>query len=267
MRYLIRIAVLLACFAASLAPSQQLNQRMNNKDVIQLVSLGIADDIVIEKIQTAAATDFDTSVDGLRALKAAKVSDAIIRVMLNPRSAVTTSAAPASPATGAAPTAIATGIPDDVGVYISLKGKITEVEPEIVGWQTGGKLKSMATMGLDKGHVNGKVMSPKSSLQVANPLEFIIKTPEGTSVTEYQLLRLDEHDNRREFRAMTGGVIHASGGAERNAVPFNPDKIATRVWRVKLDGLQKGEYGFLPPGVNSASISSSGKIYSFGVTE
>jgi hypothetical protein len=266
MRNLMGMAVLLGCLAASsLMPGQQLNQRMNNKDVIQLVALGIGDDIVIEKIQTAAATDFDTSVEGLKALKAAKVSDAIIRVMLNPHATPIASTASAPPATAAAP--MATGIPDDVGVYINLKGKITEVEPEIVGWQTGGKLKSMATMGLDKGHVNGKVMNPKSSLQVANPVEFIIKTPEGTSVTEYQLLRLDEHDNRREFRAMTGGVIHASGGAERNAVPFNSDKISGRVWRVKLDGLPKGEYGFLPPGLNSASLSSSGKIYSFGVTE
>jgi hypothetical protein len=34
-----------------------------------------------------------------------------------------------------------------------------------------------------------------------------------------------------------------------------------------LKDLKKGEYGFLPPGVSSASLSSSGKIYSFGVTE
>lgn len=264
MRYVVRIAVLFLLCAPSLAPSQQLSQRMANKDVIQLVSLGIGDDIVIEKIQTANATDFDTSVDGLKALKAAKVSDAIIRVMLNPHAVTAAPSAPAQPAAAAPSIA---EVPDEVGVYVNLKGKITEVEPEIVGWQTGGKLKSMATMGLDKGHVNGKVMNPKSQLQIPNPVEFIIKTPEGTSVTEYQLLRLDEHDNRREFRAMTGGVIHASGGAERNAVTFNSDKIASRVWRVKIEALEKGEYGFLPPGVQSASLSSSGKIYTFGVTE
>jgi hypothetical protein len=66
---------------------------------------------------------------------------------------------------------------------------------------------------------------------------------------------------------MTGGVIHASGGAEKNAVAFEPQKIANRVWRVSLKDLPKGEYGFLPPGVSSQSISSSGKIYTFGVIE
>lgn len=96
---------------------------------------------------------------------------------------------------------------------------------------------------------------------------FVVKTPEGTSVSEYQLLRLYKKSDRREFRAITGGVFHASGGAERNAMTFRPDKIAARTWRIRLDNLGVGEYGFLPPGVSSSSIASSGKIYTFGVTE
>jgi hypothetical protein len=141
------------------------------------------------------------------------------------------------------------------------------VDPELVGWQSGGALKHVATLGLDKGHVNGKVMNAKSALQLAGPVIFIIKTPEGTSATEYQLLQLDEKENRREFRATTGGVIHSSGGAERNALSFAPEKVGDRVWRIVLKGLAKGEYGFLPPGVSSASLSASGKMYTFGVTE
>jgi hypothetical protein len=49
-------------------------------------------------------------------------------------------------------------LPTEVGVYIVIKGKLADVEPEIVGWLTGGVLKRMATLGLDHGHVNGKVM-------------------------------------------------------------------------------------------------------------
>ena len=66
---------------------------------------------------------------------------------------------------------------------------------------------------------------------------------------------------------MTGGIIHASSGSECNAVKFEPEKVGQRVWRISLKYLKKGEYGFLPPGVNSASISSSGKMYCFGVIE
>ena len=97
-----------------------------------------------------------------------------------------------------------------------------------MGWQTGGVLKRDLTLGITKGHVNGKIMRARSPHQVSTPLELVIRTPEGTSVTEYQLLRLDEKDNRREFRALTGGIIHSSGGAEKNAVPFEPEKVTNR---------------------------------------
>jgi hypothetical protein len=67
-------------------------------------------------------------------------------------------------------------------------GQLTQMEPEIVGWQTGGVMKQYATMGLDKQHVNGKVMKSRGSLQLSSPIEFFIKTLEGTSAVEYQLL-------------------------------------------------------------------------------
>jgi heat shock protein HslJ len=50
-----------------------------------MVSLGIGDDVIIEKILSAATTNFDTSVDGLKTLKASKVSDAVLKAMINPR--------------------------------------------------------------------------------------------------------------------------------------------------------------------------------------
>jgi hypothetical protein len=264
-----------------LCTAQQLSKKMTNKDVIDLVGLGLPDDLIIDKIQSADATNFDTSVAGLKALKGAKVSNEVIRAMINPHAAPASTAAappapaattedapaPAEPEVSAPPPPMVGGLPKEVGVYVLVKNRVKEVDPELVGWQTGGVLKTIGTLGLDKGHVNGKVANPKSPLQLHTPVVFVIKTPEGTSATEYQLLHLDLKDNRREFRAMTGGVIHASGGAEKNATPFEPHKVGDRVWRIDLSSLPKGEYGFLPPGISSASISSSGKIYSFGIVE
>src|ERR1700675_4203044 len=63
---------------------QQLSKRMTNQDVIDMVSLGLPDDVIIEKIRGVGGTDFDTSVPGLRVLKAGRVSDSVIRVMINP---------------------------------------------------------------------------------------------------------------------------------------------------------------------------------------
>jgi hypothetical protein len=245
---------------------------MTNQDVIDMVSLGLPDDVIIDKIQTVAGTDFDTSVPGLRALKAGRVSDSVIRIMINPSSGSNPRLRPDKPEAtvndeAAPPKENEAALPNaEVGVYLVRNGKLTEVRPELVNWQTGGVLKHTATLGIVKGDKNGKVMRSKSPTQTTHPLEFLIKTVEGTSVEEYQLLRLHEKSNRREFRSVTGGILHVSGGAQRDDVAFQPEKIANRTWKVLMPNLPNGEYGFLPPGVGSESISASGKMYTFEVT-
>src|ERR1700704_6302256 len=83
------VPVLLICCSCF---SQQLSKRMTNQDVIDMVSLGFSDGVIIEKLRTVNVTDFDTSLPGLRVLKAAKVSDAVIRIMINPALASTNTA-------------------------------------------------------------------------------------------------------------------------------------------------------------------------------
>jgi hypothetical protein len=236
-------------------------KKLGNQDILDMVSMGLGEDVILEKIRTAPDTDFSTDLESLKALKAAKVSDPVIRAMINPK------AAAAAPAASAAAPAANPDVPEDIGVYIKVRGKLVDVVPEVVGWKTGGALKSFATNGLTKGHVNGTIQGPKSALQIGVDSEFIIKCAEGTAVTEYQLLRLDMKNDRREFRSVTGGIIHASGGAEKNAEKFDYEKVAPRVFRVKLPPLKKGEYGILPPGSTSGNVASSGKLYSFGIVE
>jgi hypothetical protein len=81
------------------------------------------------------------------------------------------------------------------------------------------------------------------------------------------LLKLNQHSNNREFRTVTGGVLHVKGGATRDLVSFEGKKIAPRYFSVTLTGLTKGEYGFLPPGgiTSASSAAPLGKIYSFGI--
>ena len=57
---------------------------MTNQDIKDLVGMGFSSDIIVEKIHTSAATDFDTSVEALKALKAAHVPETVISVMINP---------------------------------------------------------------------------------------------------------------------------------------------------------------------------------------
>jgi hypothetical protein len=75
---------------------------MTNRDVIQLVQAKISDDVIITKIRQSK-TRFDTSTQGLVALKQAGVSDQLISVMVNAGEAATnTGAAPNSAASAAA---------------------------------------------------------------------------------------------------------------------------------------------------------------------
>jgi hypothetical protein len=74
---------------------------------------------------------------------------------------------------------------------------------------------------------------------------------------------------RASSRSVTGGVYHVSGGATRDAIEFQPEKIAPRVYQIKLESsIGKGEYGLLPPGsYGSSNMGSAGKIYSVSVPE
>ena len=99
-------------------------------------------------------------------------------------------------------------------------------------------------------------------------MEVFIYASEGVAITEYQLLHLRENKEAREFRTVTGGVMHVSGGATRDLIPFESKKTANRMYKVVLPNLGAGEYGFLPPGAfGSASSASMGKMYTFRLIE
>ena len=74
--------------ATCLCTGQQLKERMTNQDVIDMVALGLSDDVIIDKIHTVESTQFDTSVKELKTLKAARVSDLVIRAMITPHRVV-----------------------------------------------------------------------------------------------------------------------------------------------------------------------------------
>jgi hypothetical protein len=83
--------------APAKAPARPASTAMTNRDVIALVKAKISDDIIVAKIKQSK-TRFDTSTDGLVALKQAGVSDALISAMI---SAGSSSGAPAPAAASA----------------------------------------------------------------------------------------------------------------------------------------------------------------------
>jgi len=158
---------------------------------------------------------------------------------------------------------------DEVGVYYRHAGQWVEMMPEVINWKTGGVMKSVGTVGVVKGDVNGKINGHISRTPLTKPIELLVYCPEGTAISEYQLIKLHAHSNSREFRTVTGGVFHRSGGATRDTLELPQGQhVAQRTWTVQLPGLAPGEYGILPPGIEARSASAQlGKMYTFTIVE
>jgi hypothetical protein len=241
-------------------------QALNNDAIIKMTKAGLSDDLIVTTINSQPGT-FDTSTDGLIALKTAGVSDKVVAAMVAKASAPPPAAAPPPPVPAAA--ARPAGI-DDVGVYYQDKsGAWLRLEPEIVNFKTGGVLKSIASDGIVKGDTNGHIPGAHSKNTLTFPVTLAVYVPEGVDIEEYQLLRLRANSNNREFRSVTGGVFHSSGGAQRDEVEFKADRLAPRVYKIVLEqALGKGEYGLLPPGsYTSSNMASGGKIYTVSIPE
>lgn len=243
------------CLTAAL--TAQVASRVTNVELIRLTNAGLAEATIIKVIETSDCS-FDTSVPALLAMKDAGVSEGVIRTMLEKqrgRPEQTNSAV--------------LEIPEEPGVYVRFdrrgSSELAPLKTELITWLFGGVAKSMVLF--TRGHINGIVRNPYSSRRVETPEEFLIRCAEGTNADEYQLLRFWRKGNRREFRIATGGVIHASGGADKNLVAFDSERLRPGVYRVRpREKLPQGEYGFLPPGaVLSASAASEGKIFTFGI--
>jgi hypothetical protein len=259
-KHLLLLALLALC------PILTAQQAMNNDAVLKLVKAGLSDDVIVTTINSSAGT-YDTSANGIIALKQGGASDKVIAAVVMKASGATP--APAAAATAESGHALPAGI-DDIGVYYKDKsGAWVSLMPEIVNFKSGGVLKSFATDGIVKGDTNGHVQGAHAKTQVTFPVVLAVYAPEGVDITEYQLLRLRAHSDNREFRSVTGGVFHSSGGAKRDDVDFQPVKLAPRLYQITLDqALGKGEYGLLPPGsYTSSNMASGGKIYSMSIIE
>jgi hypothetical protein len=281
MRYMrkgiLAICVLLICQMLSA------QKPLDNASIIRLLKAGLSEDLIVSTVSGSPGY-YDTSTDGLIALKRAGATDKVVAAIVLKNARLggekpkifppQKSEDPVSTPVPLAPAPVAPAIPpavDSVGMYYKDKlGSWQEVNTEVVNFKSGGVLKHVASVGIVKGDLNGLIGGRKSHLDLNGPATFILYVPEGRSPGEYQLLRLHESKEGREFRSVTGGVVHVSGGAIRDTVDFTSKKLGPRVYQIVLPAeIGKGEYGFLPPmdAVSEKSMASSGKIYTFSFTQ
>jgi len=263
---IMRRALALSVVAVVLAAIAYAQTALTNDAIIKMVKAGLGEDIVLSTVK-AQPGNFATGVDDMIALKSAGISDKIIGAMVEKMASGGGAAAPAPAAAPAA--AAAPALVNEVGVYFKKGDAWADLPPEVVNFKTGGVLKTIGTAGIVKGDINGHVNGDHSNTQLKTPVDILVYTQEGVAITEYQLLRLHESKDAREFRTVTGGVMHVSGGATRDLLPFESKKLAPRTYEIVLPNIGGGDYGLLPPASSDATSSSGriGKIYSFRIIE
>lgn len=227
--------------------SQQLGKRITNKDVIDMTGLGLSDDLIIAKIRGAAAggtLQFDTSVDGLKELKTAKVSDDIIKVMINPAPPAAQVVVAATPITNDPNLP-----PPEVGVYWKNANAFVLIEGQAISQtKVGGKAGSMFTYGMRNEHWDAFLNGPQSKnvIQDRQPV-FYIYVPDGTSSSDFVLITLEKKGDRREFQIGSfGGITGGKSGVKRDKeVAFTAEHAGIRTYKIKLSaGMKPGEYAF-----------------------
>jgi hypothetical protein len=261
MRKVLFAAILLAFSAPLIA------QTINDESVIRMVQAGLSDDVIVATINSNPGK-FDTSPDGLIALKQAGASNKVIAAIVakgsSSQPAPGVMAAPPAPAPPPIPLPEGT---QDLGVFYKLgDGGWLPVNWEVVIFESGGIVKHVATAGLIKQDLNGVIGGARSRLVVRTPARFILHVPDGVSPLDYRLVRLRVNGNNREFRSVTGGLAHESEGSVRDDVDFSTRDLGSSAYEVLVGSdLADGEYGFVAPVDAAAQRSSSGKIYTFAI--
>jgi hypothetical protein len=260
-----------------------MHKRLTNQDVISMVEMGLSEDVIITKIRGTAAADpgalsFDTGIDGLKALKDAKVPDSVIKVMISP------GPPPATVIAAAAPMTIDPNLPPpEVGVYWKDGAKFVLIQGRaLTNMKAGGKAGSMFTYGLRNEHWDGFVEGPTSQnvVKERRPL-FYLYVPDGTDSSDYVLIKLNKKGNRREFQVGSfGGISGGKSGVKRDKeVPFQAEHVGIRTYKLTLDeDLKPGQYAFfmgtgqtntMSParGANRSGGAATGRIYDFSIME
>lgn len=244
---------------------------LTNDDIIGLAGAGLADDVIIAKIRTAPAISFDTSVAGLKALKAGGVSGALIKVMLDPTAPVVPPAPAASPMF-AVPAATD---PDDpnaphVGLYVQVKGDdgkphmtklLTTMMSAIKGPGMGSMLATTYSFGLHKSKSKTVVAGAKAQIETTDPNPMFYDYAGDMNINNLTLVHFEVKGDSRMVTSFTTGVLLAFGNAKSGVgadekEAFTAEQIRPGVYRLTLTKpLEPGAYAF--------GDMISGQLFSF----
>lgn len=260
---------------------------LTNAIVIELVGLGLGESTIIEKIRQSECR-FDTSLEGLRQLKAARVSDTVIREMMVPHSSTATAAPPAIPTASPAQAAVTNSsdplAPHEPGIYLDEKGQLVEINPTTFSGTKANFLGTAFTYGIKKTKLRASARGSSANLVTANrrPVFYFyfdksLANPGlamsgflsfgASSPGEFVLVKMERKGNTRE--AVLGefnGYGSSTGAREKDVQEFSFEKVRPGVFKiVPRNNLEVGEYCFYYAGTPVGLAFAGGRIFDFSV--
>jgi hypothetical protein len=266
-------AWIVGCALTAAAQEARKDETLTNGSILELQKMNLGDGVILEKIRTSKC-DFDVTIDGLRQLKEAKVSDAVIQAMISAKSS-------ASAVNGLT---VATGDPNDpnaphaAGVYLYEEAngqkKMTKLMGESASISGGGG----PFGGSQRAVLSG--LNAKLQLTVRRPVFYMYlgkggenQLVGGMTPAQLPLVQLDLKDNKKtQIRSVVIGS-HAGGPwsssmkagiEEKFKRPFDEQEMSPGVYRVTpQNDLTDGEYGFVH--VSGGFAMAEGQIFCFGI--
>lgn len=267
---LLVLSVAMAAAAAGQAPAGRAPLTID--EIVRQTKSGISEEIIVTGIKKSGKA-FDLSTEEILELKRSGVSEAVIKIMVDPSQPY--APPPPPPAKAASPQTaprkpmnpIAEKIPAEPGMYLA-EGEGESAEFVRLGFRTltasrPSKASGMLTGGLKKSPVVGYLVAARSGTQVnkSSPV-FYLRVPEKVAIEEVLLLSLTEKGNRRE--------IELGPNPSKPVFPvetlksYESKQIDTGLFRVLVtDPLQPGEYLFFLPGTADEKKGIVGKGYDF----
>lgn len=248
-------------------------ETLDNAAIIELQKLSLGDGVILEKIKTSKC-NFDTSLSGLKQLKEASISPAVIQAMLATKSSAPRAAAPAAPGDASDPAA-----PHTAGVWVmeTVGGKSTmtqlksEAPAEVsrggyIGPWGIGKVAQTARLNGTESETRLTERKPEFYVYFKNSsMEFSgAHGPQEIVLAQFTVLGKEAKNNanQRAVDVASHGAYGGTSGIDRKVTrPFEATQVAEDIYKlVPKEDLTDGEYGFTP-----GIIGGQNRFFTFGI--
>jgi hypothetical protein len=268
--------LILAVALLAISPMLIAQQALNNDSVIKLVKAGLSDDLIISTINGSAGA-YNTSADGIIALKTAGASDKVVAAIVAKASAPAAAPAVAAPA---APDPDDPAAPHDPGVYLlttSADGK-----QKMLFIDRAGAGSEKMHRGFASASMAAQIPGPHASVRsVEDKPVFYMYFPSTaengglggaglvTSPSQFSLLTLEVKKDHRETAVAKvsgfGGI--SMGNDSKKTSLIESVRVRSGVYKVSPSvSLKPAEYAFIAS-TSAASLAGGGTsvIYDFGI--